>query len=419
MIADFYEAFGQDTDANKEIPAEVLALLNNDLPDSFVYVRNSAGEYMAVPRPDKIADGFRLTTDFDFDEVKDAELLNRLQALPRAKWPEYLYRLQRTIPVKNVRIGNETKTIPIERTIGNPLQDKKARFTEANMYPQRFPEPITITFESVEGDSVPIKIQQQAHDSFAEVKFQNIDFPALKIEIYYYAPLIDDVSQEEPHTAPDTHLYLTYSVKPAQAATVKDALAALRIFKGLFDGTVKMNGTVPMSKGGESTLSPEQIDDAIKFWAVLLELENKLKVRFVPSAKFPMEDVKFLEELRFCLIEKQALVWKHPFDHFHMGGYRPVGKGLQFEDLIGKENLSYQFTEGPIAATLLGAEFNIYSRTEIKDFVITDIDWDNESKAGGDVYIADAPGKELTLSRLYITEEENATKGQNKKSVSK
>lgn len=408
MIADFYDSFGKDTGTNKEIPAEVLELLNSDLPDNFMYVNDSEGGYMAVPRPDKLTEGLRLTTQFDFDVERDSKLIERLGILPQEKWAEYFYRLQRVIPVKNLRVGNEAKTIPLERTIGNPLQERGTIVTDTKMYPESFPDPITIVFESIQGDTIPIKLQQQVYDSLAEIKLQNINFPALKIELYRYAPLVEDLSQEESHTSPDVPLRLTYSVQPALAKTVTDAVAALRVFKGLIEGTIKMNGKVIPPKGIDATLTPQQIDEAIGFWSTALALEEKLKVKFVPSADFPMEDIKLFNELKVCLIDGQEIVWKHPFDHFHMGGYHPVDKDYRFEDFIGKENMAYRFTEGPIEATLLGTEFNIYSRSEIKDFVITNIDWDDESKEGGDVYIADAPGKVLTLSRLYITEEDIA-----------
>ena len=40
------------------------------------------------------------------------------------------------------------------------------------------------------------------------------------------------------------------------------------------------------------------------------------------------------------------------------------------------------------------------------DFIITSIQFDNEKKDSGELYIDDAPGKTWTLSRRYITEKE-------------
>ena len=60
--------------------------------------------------------------------------------------------------------------------------------------------------------------------------------------------------------------------------------------------------------------------------------------------------------------------------------------------------------EGPIPATLLGAEFDLYSRTEMQDFIITNIEWDDEKKERAEVYISDVPDKQWRLTRLYMTE---------------
>jgi len=63
-------------------------------------------------------------------------------------------------------------------------------------------------------------------------------------------------------------------------------------------------------------------------------------------------------------------------------------------------------------ATLLGAEFNIYSHTKMTDLIMTNIDWEDDTKSGGEVYISDAPGKVWKLSRLYFTESEATAKQQ-------
>lgn len=406
MMTDFNDAFGKETGMNKAIPDEVFASLCADLPDNFMYVRDENGEYMAVPRPDKLDQGLRLTTEFDFDLKNDAELLYNLEKISIEKWPEYFYRIQKVVPVKNAKIGNDKKVIPLEKTTGNPLQENGFIVTQAMMYPEKFPNPITVNFESTEGDRLPIKIQQQVYDSLLEIKFQNIDFPALKVEIYQYSPLLDEVHHEKSLTSADNPYRFIFSIKPSKAQTVKEAITALHIFKGISDGTAKINGQIIVPKDGGSTLNSQQIDDALTFWSTALKLEEKLNVSFFPGASFPIEDVRFFDELNSCLIDKKEIVWKHPFDHFRMGKYQPADEAHHLEDLIGKEGIFYQFIEGPIAASLLGAEFNIYSHTELKDFIITNIEWDDVQKEGCTIYIADAPGKTLKLSRLYVTEAE-------------
>ena len=55
----------------------------------------------------------------------------------------------------------------------------------------------------------------------------------------------------------------------------------------------------------------------------------------------------------------------------------------------------------------MGTEFDLYSETEMRDFIITNIEWDDESKTSGEVYIADeVMGISWVLIRKYMTVKE-------------
>ena len=74
---------------------------------------------------------------------------------------------------------------------------------------------------------------------------------------------------------------------------------------------------------------------------------------------------------------------------------------------MGKKKYQRIFWRGSISATLLGTEFDLYSETEMRDFIITNIEWDDESKTSGEVYIADeAMGDSWVLVRKYLTVKE-------------
>lgn len=401
-MSKFMDAFGKSANMNKNISAEVLDYLNSELPSNLMYCQDENGDYMVVPRPENQEDKLRLTAQLDLSDY----LIERLKLIPPVNWWSYFYRLQKPIPVKNSKIGNSDKVIPLENTFGSPLQKEKVTISKAQMYPQKLPEPIMVDFESATGTKIPIAIQQQAYDNIAEIEFENIDYPALKIKIYYFDPLADDVSKEKAYTSAAHPVHMVFSVFPAKARNVEEAVEALQLFKSLTDGTGSINGHALLQKSDTLNLTPEQIDEALNFWSALRELEKKLQVKFVPSAPFPAKDVQLFKELCVTLIDKKELTWKHPFDHFHMGGYTPVDKESTLEELVGKEKIAYKFKEGPIAASLLGAEFSLYSESSLKGFVITNIAWDDEHKKGCEVYIADAPEDVITLSRLYITEKE-------------
>ena len=95
-----------------------------------------------------------------------------------------------------------------------------------------------------------------------------------------------------------------------------------------------------------------------------------LSVTFNPAAEFPQV---FPAQLETTFLEKKCLRWNHPFDHFHVEGLSLTAKAM--EESIGKGKMSMKFLEGPIPATLLGAEFELYSETEMSGFMITNIEW--------------------------------------------
>lgn len=273
------------------------------------------------------------------------------------------------------------------------------------MIPEKFADPISMLFESEEGDKITISFQQQAYDSLTEVKYSNVDFPALKIELYVYCPLVEECGKES-KTNKENPISVTYSVIPTKAATVSDAVKALHIFSGLFTGTTRVGGQIMTSKAAQDKFEPQKIEDALAFWNTALKLEEKLGVQFIPNADFPMEDVRFFSELDSCLNEKTPVVWRHPFESFHVNGFKTADDNVNEDQIIGADGAFFRFTEGPIKATLLGTTFEIYSLSEMSDFVITNIQWDDGTEKNGEVYITDAPGKTWILKRLYVTKED-------------
>ena len=184
MIVDFYEAFGNDAAETLTIPQEVLAELNKELPDNLTYFQNEQGSYIVVPKPERVGSPLCMTTNFDLNPDRDASLIDRLTTLPFEKWAKYLYRSQKSVAVKNIKIGNHEQLIDMEHTVGNPLADEPTKITNARMYPQKFPAPTVLCFECDTGEKAYISFQQQAYDSLTEIKFSNVDFPALKMDIY-------------------------------------------------------------------------------------------------------------------------------------------------------------------------------------------------------------------------------------------
>lgn len=403
MMTDFYQSLGEEADVDRQIPQEILDELNKELPSNLALIQDKDGNCIAVPRPGRDGKAVVMTTQFDIDPDKDANLIERLKKIPQEKRLEYLYRIQKSVSVKNAEIGDGKQMVPMGKTVGNPFSDEEEKLVDCRMYPQKFADPFPLLFESQEGDEVTILFQQQIYDSLTEIKFCNINFSALKIEMYVYSPLAEDC-KEEAKTSKNSPVSVTYSVTPTMAETVTDAVKALHIFSGLFSGETRVNGQMMVSEAARMNFEPQKVEDALAFWTAALGLEEIIGVHFCPGADFPVEDARFFSELDVCFNEKKEIVWKHPFDSFHVNGFESPDNNP--DKIIDCGKLHLQFIEGPIHAKLLGAEFEIYSFTQMRDFVVTDIEWEDENRRSGEVYIVDAPGKTWTLKRLYITKQD-------------
>lgn len=385
MIANFYDIFDKTPDNGSDIPQEILDILSQNLPSTFMYYRNKDGVYMAGPKLDHISDSMILKVDID------EKFINKyLKGIPSEKWAEYLYRMQLRVPVKHVRIGNKEKQIPIEETIGSPL-GKQTEITDSFLYPEPFPPAKKIVFETVEGDIETLSIARKPYNSFEEEFYTNIDFPALQIKFY----LSDKLTTSR----------CVYTIKPQKAASVQDALKAIHIFDGLRKGTLKINGkklTFPLNQ--KTDFDMEHLKNAKEFWTTAEHLERLLDVSFIPNADFPIEDVEFFSHLSTCLLNNKSIVWEHPCDHFHVNWIKDEYE--KREDLLGKESLEYNFLEGPISATLLGTKFDVYSYTTLSNIVITNIIWDDAEKKSGEIYISDPIGTKWKLYRKFLTKEQ-------------
>ena len=383
MIADFYDTFEETPDKGSDIPQEVLDILSKELPSTFMYYRNENGDYVAGPRPDNTPETILLKVDLDSQFIED-----NLKGIPKEKWAEYLYRMQLCAPIKNAKIGDNENQMPIEKTFGNPFKEID-EIKNGFMSPQPFPPAQKIVFETIEGDILTISIRRQPHPNFDEEVYANIDWPSIQIRI-----ILTETNKKEAKA--------TFSITPQKANTVSDALSTIHFINGLSNGTIKINGkTLINPLVSQNKLDAEQLKNAEEFWSTAQKLEDILGVSFIPSAEMPMEDVIFFAQLKTCLIANKSIGWEHPFDHFHIGEIKI--KDPKLEDSIEKENVNYEFIEGPIHATLLGAKFDLYSDTKLINMVITNIVWDNDNKNSGEVYVSDPIGSKWRLYRKYMT----------------
>lgn len=384
MIMNFYDAFDNENDFNVDIPKEVLDVLNQNLPKNFHYYKDSTLGYVAGPSSDHIS--LKVTIDPQFVEKE-------LKNIPQKDWAEYIYRAQLKVPVTNTYIGNDNKMIPLEETLHNPLESSAPSLDSAELVPEPFPNPISITFETIEGDSITLHIQRQSCKAMKKRKYANVDFPAIEMRPTLY------------EDAFPMRTKFNFTVIPANAKSSKDALAALRLLKGLYEGTATIKGEKKsFPKQDISDIDMEDLTNKIALWTDICTLEEKLNVSFDPSAPMPQEDLEFLYQLRACLLCHKKIAWKHPFSKLHL---TQTSQNIhEIESLVGKDDISLNFDEGPIPCTLLGTSFELYSKTELRHILITSIDWTDDNKSSADLYIADSSSRSWELLRAFVTTDE-------------
>lgn len=376
MIGSFKKSFKQNKKINP--PREVILAMEKDIPSNFMLQYDEKTGLILIPKGGETISGSITYSDETLDMLKD---------VPKDKWLTYLYRTQRAVSVKNVIVGDDDNKVPLALVGQNPLHD--INLLNVVMYPNPFPEPFDMTIDTKDGDHIELKMKQVAYDSWLESKFENINQKGIKIELYIHD---EDINKSR----------ITYNVSPQKAETVDDALRIVHIFTGLIEGTAKINGQKALPNRANSEIDINQLQDMTRFWEDALKIEKKLGVKFIPSADYPEEDTKFFAELAACFIHRKSILWKHPFDSFHVGG---VSSREVMEETIGKPGLKYSFIEGPIPCTLLGSEFELYIYCELKDFQVKSINWDKDGN-GAELYIDDMQDKAWTMIRFYLTNEE-------------
>lgn len=359
-------------------PEEVIAEIAKDIPQNFDLVPDEEKGIVLVPKAGEEMNGtFTLS-----DEAKEV-----LKNVPKEKWPIYLYRTQKVIDVKDVTIGDKAKHISIANVGNNPLHDRKIK--NVKLYPKAFPKPFDIGFETEEGNRIEISMQQVVYDSWVESKFENINFEGIKIEMIVHD---DDIGKSR----------LSYALFPQRAKNVREALLAVQLFKGLLLGTVKVDGIQLEASVIDTNIDKEQLESNLLFWKNALMIEEKLGINFIPSADFSDEDKTFFAELVECFVNRKYIQWTSPFDHFTVG---EVVSHKEMERTIGKKGMKYSFLEESPHCTLLGTDFVLYSYSEMKDFVVKSIKWD-ETGDGAEIYIDSIEGENWVMTRFFLNAKE-------------
>ena len=259
---------------------------------------------------------------------------------------------------------------------------------------QRFSEDIDITIDTLLSQGQKRKAKQIILDAAAELGL-----------------VIDNLDEIRSRRDYNRYVLSYNSVIPMASDALKPAVLLETSYTAVSFPTVllpvhsyvgdMMQNEVP-NLVDEYHLSPFEMKVAL--WTDICTLEKKLNVSFDPSAPMPQEDLEFLYQLRACLLCHKKIAWKHPFSKLHL---TQTSQSIhEIESLVGKDDISLNFDEGPISCTLLGTSFELYSKTELRHILITSIDWTDDNKSSADLYIADSSSRSWELLRAFVTTDE-------------
>ena len=392
MIADFYDSF-QKAASKRVLPAKVLKEVNKTLPRGYHYERNEEGKYFVAPNKGKTSQHF--VGDIDYDHCNIPKEITNDQLF------EYMYRTQRAVAFKNVKIVEDGKEISFADMYADPISGTKPEVIGSYyMYPTKFPPAPPLELETSSGQKLQIEISRFPYESMDQVKFGNTSFPALTIEF-----ILPEKENKRGISLGAGSIHI--SATPSKAEKVTDAILSLEIIKEFASGTLKINGT-PVGKdinGQAAKLNNDDLENKVRFWLAIYKLEKILQVQFDPREDYPEEDRKFTDELFFNFLDKKDLIFIDPFKHFHIGIKGRNDQKTGFEQLIGKPGTSLAYV-GNAVCTLLGAKFDLFVANVLVDLILDNVEMDDDGK-GAELYFSDAPGTKLKLvKRYYLTNEE-------------
>ena len=403
MLGNYLQAFSKGTERDNIVPSEIIEILNNRLPKSLEYVQGEDGSLLVAPKiigKESVAD---LSIEGEIDAGNDSKLLTTLSNISKEKWFDYIYRSRRIVKVKNVRIGDEEKKIPLASTVGDPFSDEQCEMMYSIIGVTDDYPIMEIGIETDDGEKDTIQLQQQAYDNVIEIKYANVNFKAIKFEIFIYQPLVENVDEYEAETNANNPIKINFSIKPRDAASVEEAVKTLNIFKCVYNNTLKVEDKIIHWKN-DSKIDWEKFEEQDDVWRKLLALEKKLNVSFLPNAPVTKDDEVLIGYLYTGIVEERPIAWKHPLVSFHIGDFDNETTKQSFEAMIQNSTNNIKFFETPKKKTIMGAETTICCLTTLNDFSITSVEWDNEDHSGATVFLTDSKEKEWTLLRQYMTE---------------
>lgn len=338
MFTSFNNSFKSKTLRQQKIPDVTLKYLSNNLPKGVKYISDESGNLMltSIDGSDITIGGFNPIIT---DEMRTV-LKNQYSAEQIAK---YAYNTQKSIEMNLKEEGILTvngEKMSVEKFAYNMFEEFSYINSKFYMIPPKFPEPLELEL-GCEKYKRKLNFQRVPYASLNESKFKSINEDPLKMEF---------IICEESHSV---HMTLGFDLK--KAITVRDIVETVFIYNAFYDGNGLLMG-LPTGKISDKTDGKKFDEKSARFWEKVLEIEEKLNVRFDP----PEDDIDFKT---ICIVEQlyQNLVYKNPTKEQEIitsiTANVSVNGEINLDELVGKE-LFFQYNT-TTAFKLFGKQFSL------------------------------------------------------------
>ena len=318
MFASFNDVFKSKSLREQKVPEVTLKYLSNSLPKGVKYVSDEHGN-LTITSSDgsKITmGGFNVTIT---DEMRSV-LGNQYSAAQIAK---YAYNTQKKI-VMNLKedgiIIVNGERMPVEKFAYNMFDNFSYVNSKFYMVPPKFPEPFELEL-GCEKYKRKLSFQRVPYASLDKSKFQSVNEDPLRMEFI--------VCEE------DYSVKMTLGFDLKKANTVKDIVETVFIYNAYCDGKGLLMGH-PVGRMQDKADDKKFDEKSAQFWEKVLEIEEKLNLKFIP----PKDDIEFET---ICLVEQlyQNLICKKPVKQREIItsiiSDMNVKEGVNLDDLIGKQ----------------------------------------------------------------------------------
>ena len=354
MLGDFYNSFKKGK-SNFQLPEAVKEIISKDLPENYGYVYSEQLKRYVVAPIDK---NEPQTININFDRSQISDFPNWALENPNATM-EYLYRTQKSIKINSALLKDKSgKTYPLSELNKDPFSSNE-KIVNEYIIPSPFPEGRLVSFETESGKKRDIVIQRVPCDSREYVKMSNIDFPALSLNLY-----IPDVGCKGPGK-------INISATPSKADNVMDAVFSLELLKGYVEGTLKINGKrLGKELPDDPNYNIELMDEKLKYWNLVLSLQEKMGVKFNPQIKMDLNEQRLFEELVLAFVYDQDIEYISPANYFTVNKEAIDDPVFKKTAIMENNGLALSFVNGPEKHKLMGANIKLYTVNLLMGFKI-------------------------------------------------